>query len=68
MLLLPLSDAVIMKTLQSFSILHNIEPLYSSPSDRERERNKQFTINTKIQSICKIIKQSVVCSLQKNCK
>ena len=47
MLLLPLSDTVIMKTLQSFSILHNIEPLYSSPSDREREKQ---TIHNKHQN------------------
>ena len=42
-------------------VLLNNEQLYSSASDRER---KQYTINTKIQSMCKIIKRSVVCSLQ----
>jgi len=34
-------------------------------SDRKKNKQKQYTIiNTKIQSICKIIKRSLVCSLQ----
>ena len=31
---------------------------------RGKNKQKQYTINTKIQSICKIIKRSLVCSLQ----
>ena len=30
----------------------------------EKNKQKRYTINTKIQSICKIIKPSLVCSLQ----
>ena len=41
------------------------EQLYSSASDREKKQTKkQYTINNNIQSICKIIKWSLVCSLQ----
>jgi len=50
---------------------------YQSPSDieqilfisewsrRKKTDKKQYTINTKIQAICKIIMRSLVCSLQK---
>jgi len=43
---------------------NSFEQLYLSASDREKKTKKQYTINTKIQSIRKIIKQSLVCSLQ----
>jgi len=41
------------------------EQIYSSPSDRKKNKQKkQYTTNTKIQSMCKSIMQSLVCSLQ----
>ena len=49
---------------QAFSLTLN-EQLYSSSSDKRKKANrKQNTINTEIQSICKTIKRSLVCSLQ----
>ena len=45
-------------------VLRRATPFIGELPERKKTIKKQYTINTKIQSICKIVKQSLVCGLQ----